>query len=177
MTTLAQIETLTKAYADAREGLWDLLRALEAEVAEAHRRYLPGVKKALARAAEAHDRLKGAVEAAPELFVRPRTVIFHGVKVGLVKGKGGIAFADADQVVQLVAKHFPERFELLVKTVQTPVKAALEQLTVAELKKLGCTVIESGDQVVVKAVDGAVEKLVKALERDALKELEAAREA
>ncbi len=177
MSTLADIERLTQTYAAARDGLGDLLRALEGEVADAHRRYLPGIKKALARAAEAHDRLGAAVEANPELFVRPRTVLFHGVKVGLAKGKGVLTWADADQVVRLIQKHLPDRMEVLVKTVQTPVKAALEQLSASELKRLGVQVEESGDQVVIKAMDGAVEKLVKALEKDALRTLDAARDA
>ena len=32
--------------------------------------------------------LRAALAASPELFVKPRTQIFHGIKVGFVKGKG-----------------------------------------------------------------------------------------
>ena len=56
---------------------------------------------------------------------------------------------------------------MLVKTAETPLKGPLAQLTVAELKKLGVTVEETGDVPFIKVTDGAVDKLVKALLKSA----------
>jgi hypothetical protein len=38
------------------------------------------------------------------------------------------------------------------------------------LKKLGCTVRDTGDEVVIKPVDGDVDKIVRALLKDATEE-------
>ncbi|MDP3612591.1 MAG: hypothetical protein Q8R98_12115, partial [Rubrivivax sp.] len=92
------------------------------------------------------------------------------IRVGFEKGKGAISFEDADQVVKLVKKKLPELLDQLVKTEEKPLKGGLKQLTVAQLKSVGCTVEETGDQVVVRAVDSDVDKLVKALLKGAEEE-------
>jgi hypothetical protein len=46
----------------------------------------------------------------------------------------------------------------------------LKNLTVAELKSLGCTVEETGDRVVVRFADKEVDKLVNALLKNAVEE-------
>ena len=87
----------------------------------------------------------------------------YGVKVGFEKGKGRIEWDDDDTVVRLIEKHFPEQADILIKTKKKPAKKALAQLSVAELKKLGVTVEETGDQVVIKSTDSEIDKLVTAL--------------
>lgn len=105
------------------------------------------------------------------MFDTPRTVVFYGIKVGLQKGKGAIEWDDDAQVVKLIEKHFPEQADVLIKTTKKPVKKALAQLTVAELKKLGIVVEETGDQVVIKSTDSEIDKLVNALlKEDEIKE-------
>lgn len=174
---LYEIETLTKAFADAHNDLTLIVNALNVEIERAKRARLPDIKRMVARCAEKHDTLKSAIESAPGLFVKPRTYIFHGVKVGLQKGKGGIAWEDDEQVVRLIEKLFkdqPDLLDVLIKTTKKPLANGLEQLDVAELKKLGCTVEETGDVVVIKPVDSAVDKIVRALLKDAVDEAQEA---
>lgn len=164
MGTLTDIEQLTKRYADARADVARLVHALEDETRKARQRYLAPIKAAVATAHDAQGALKGALETAPELFVRPRTVTFHGIRVGYMKGKGGLTWDDDAKVVSLILKHYPaDQAEVLIKTTRKPVKSALEQLSAADLKKLGVRVEESGDVVFVKPQDAEVEKLVDAL--------------
>lgn len=172
--SLAEIEALTKTYAEARGSLGSLLSALNADLERVKQKYLPGIKAAVAKTKDAEGWLKGAVEQTPQLFVKPRTYSFHGIKVGYQKGKGGIAWDDPDHVVQLILRHLPDQADVLIQTTRRPVKKALEQLTVAELKKIGCTVVESGDEIVLKATDGEVEKMVNALLKETAAEDEAA---
>lgn len=174
MTTLTEIETLTRAYADARALLAERVQALQEEIEAARRRRLRGIKEAVARAADAHAALKAAIESAPELFQRPRTVTIAGIKVGYQKGRGEIVWEDAAQVVRLIRRHLPEQADSLIKVVETPIKSALAQLSVAELKRIGVTVIETGDQVLIKPTDGEIDKLVDALLREAAAEEETA---
>lgn len=163
MTQLTDIEPSAKAYAEARAKVAEIVTQLNAGIDSLKRDHMPALKRAITRAAEKHDQLKQLIDANPDLFKKPRTVIYHGVKLGYQKGKGGITFDDADQVVRLIKKHYPDQADVLVITTEKPAKDALAQLTVAELKKVGCNVVEAGDQVVIKPTDSEVDKLVDQL--------------
>lgn len=166
MATMAQIEDAAKRYSAARGILADICGAFNLDLRDAKLKYVGKLKKAVALAKEREAELAGMLEQSTELFVKPKTVVFHGVKVGFKKAKGKIEFDDADQVVKLIRKHFPEQADILINTTELPAKQALEQLTAAELKRLGITVVESGDQVVIKDTTSEVDKMVEALLKD-----------
>lgn len=167
---LASIEPLTKTFAAARADLVEAVQTLNDTLEAAKRQALPKLKRLVAVAAQEESALRNAIEAAPGLFVKPRTVVFHGITVGLRKGAGGIDWDDDEQVCALIEKHLPRVLhDVLIKTKKSPVKNALAELEVGELKKIGCRVEATGDVVVVKATDGAVNKLVAALLKDAAK--------
>lgn len=157
------IEGKTKDYAGARAVLADRVQRLNNEVEAARKRFLPGIKKAVDFAVEKKADLAAAIEQGAALFNNPRTVVFSGIKVGLQKGKGAIEWDNDDQVIRLIEKNFPDLADVLIKTTKKPIKKALGGLSVAELKKIGVAVEETGDQVVIKGTDSDVDKLVKVL--------------
>lgn len=167
MPTLGEIEALAKDFATAREALGTAVQDLEDEVQTVKRKRLARIKRLVGNAAEAEARLKAGIEAAPDLFQKPRTLIMHGVKVGFAKGKGRLEFSDPAKVVQLIRKHFPDKSEELVKVTEAPVRGALNQMSVQDLRKIGVTVVEAGDEVVIRPTDGDIDKLVDALLKDA----------
>ena len=166
MATLGEIERLTKDYADWREQLSNAVRALEDEIGAVKRKYMPSIKKKVAAVTERQANLKAVLEDSAGLFVKPRTLILHGVKVGFQKAKGKISWEDDDQVIRLIKKHFPEQADVLIKITEKPVKDPLGQLSAAELKRIGITVSETGDVVVIKSTDSEIDKLVEALLKD-----------
>jgi len=171
--TLNQIDTKARAYSDARDRLRELCAALEDGMKALRQEHLPGIRRALNRAAEAEAALEALVEQAPELFVKPKTVILHGIRVGFVKSKGKIEFSDADRVVALIKKHFPDQADVLIATTEKPVKDALNGLTAADLRKLGINVVEGDDAVYIKPADSALDKMVDALLKAATEEARA----
>ena len=89
--------------------------------------------------------------------------------MGFRKGTGGIDWSDDDQTVKLIEKHFPKtQAELLIKTTKKPIKKALADLDVADLKRIGCTVESTGDVVFIKPADSTVDKHVNALLKEAM---------
>ncbi len=168
MPTMNDIDRATRAYAEARELLTQRTAALRDGMEALKRNELPGIKRALEKATARQAELQALLESAPDLFVKPRTVVLHGVKVGFEKGKGKIEFDDAVRVCKLIKSKLPEKADVLIDTVEKPVKKALAQLTVAELKSLGCTVQADGDVVVIRPIDSELDKLVQALMRGAL---------
>ena len=174
MASLGDIEKLTKDYAEGRGQLSDRVRALEDEINAIKRRHLPGIKISVGKAMEKKSRLEAALQESAALFVKPKTMILHGIKIGFQKMKGKLSWADPDQVVKLIKRHLPDLEETLIKKTETPVKDALQQLSAADLKRIGVTVEETGDQVVIKGTDSEVNKLVEALLKDDSQEAQAA---
>lgn len=168
---LEQIQNLTLYFSNAHKQLVEEVTELNDELEAVKRKRLSKIRMAVAAVAEEHAKLKAAIETSPALFVKPRTITVHGVKVGFQKGKGGIEFNDADAVVARIEKLFEsDAAEVLIHTKKTPNKDALAELPVADLKRIGCNVIEAGDQVVIKPTDSDVDKIVNALLKDATKE-------
>lgn len=159
--TLFQIENLAKMYALARNELARRVAAFADEVRAVERRKIPGIKTALASAEDAKGALVAAIQAAPQLFEKPRTQTFSGIRVGFAKGKGALDWDDDAQLVARIKKLMPDQADVLIATKETPVANALKQLEAKELARLGVRFEEIGDYVFVKSSDGAVDKLVK----------------
>lgn len=168
--TLDQIELHAKHYADRRAAVIEIVAALNSAMDALKADALPRLRRAVARAAEKHDELKALVEAAPKLFQKPKTQTFHGIRLGWMKGKGGIEWDDADAVVAAIQKHFPDQAEQLIRWTGKPLKEAINQLDVASLKKIGCRVVDTGEVVFIRPVDSAVDRMVQALLDAATKE-------
>ena len=157
------IEERAKIYAAHRAKLRDIVIALEEAREALMKTELPKLRRALAAASQSEAELIAIINDSADLFVKPKSVIFHGVKVGFQKGKGKIEWDDPDHVVKLIHKHFPEQADVLIVTTEKPAKDALGNLSASDLKRLGITIEDSGDVAFARPVDGAVDKLVKAL--------------
>jgi hypothetical protein len=164
--TLTEIEKLAKDLEDARLNLRESLDDLETEVLAIKKKFISAIRRAVEKAAQRHEALREAISEAPDLFVKPKTVIFHGIRLGYMKGKGDIAWEDTAQVVKLIKKNFPDSVDMLLKITETPVKTALAALSVSDLKKIGVTVVETGDEVFIKPTDSEIDKMISALLKD-----------
>lgn len=160
MATLVEIEGLAENLSKVRSVLKDRIQTLEYEIAAAKRRALPGIRKVAEEAAVKHQSLKEAISESFDLFKKPKTQIFHGIKVGFQKGKGSISWDDSEMVIRLIRKHFLEQADILIKITEEPVKSALTKLSASDLKKLGVTVEETGDEVIIKATDSEIDRIV-----------------
>jgi hypothetical protein len=169
--SLGQIERATTDFAAVRTNLKDVVTDMEQELDKIRVKYLKRIRQHVALCADKQAALSKLIELAPGLFEKPRTHTFMGIKVGLRKGSGGIDWEDDAKVVALIRKNFKkDQADLLIKTTEKPIAKALQDLDVSELKKIGCTVESTGDVVVIKPVDGEVDKLVNALLKDATEE-------
>lgn len=168
-TSLSDIEAFAKRLSTARELLTEHVDKLNQQMAQLKRDALPAIKRAVAACAERHADLLTLVEGAPELFLKPRTVIFHGVKLGFEKGKGKIQITDKAKTIALIRKHLDDAIAgFLISTKESVNKKSLRDLTVDDLKRIGCTVEETGDAPIIRFTDSAVDKIVHALLADAL---------
>lgn len=164
--TMQEIENLTKDFADKRKALVDKVQILEAAIQRLKDTYRREITAMVSEASEAYSRLELAVEDSPGLFKRPKTHVLHGIKVGYRKEPGKVCFENGDQVVRLIRKHLEDQADTLIKTTETPVKGALQQLSGAELKKIGVTITDASDAVLIKTADSEIDKWIDALMAD-----------
>lgn len=165
--TMREIETRAQAYASARDELGGMVAALEEGIEALKREHLPAIRRAIRKASEHHERLRQAIDMAPGEFERPRTQILHGIRVGYAKGKGRLVIEDENRAMTRIRLHYPEQVEYLIACKYTPVKEALLKLPAADLKKIGARIEGTEDEIVIRPVDGAVEKMVDALLKSA----------
>ncbi len=159
----ADYERMTEELARVRMGLRQRIENLEAKILREKRECLPAIRLLAEKAAQAQKELYLAIEGHPEEFVKPRTRLLHGIKFGYQKRKGEVTWEDEIRVVYLIKKNFPELVDGLIRTKETPNKSALADMAATDLKKLGVSVENDTDEVVIKATDSEIDRIVEAI--------------
>jgi len=173
MATLNQIDIATRRFADARGALAELARTLNEEVEQLKRKHLPEIKRVKDRAVQRQTELRTMIEESPELFVKPRTLTLHGVRIGFVKAKGRIEWDDEAAVIARIRKLLPaDQAELLIRVKEAVHKQAVYDLAAGDLKRLGIRIAGDGDEVLIKDTASDVDQLVDALLKEATEEIE-----
>ncbi|MFQ5776343.1 MAG: hypothetical protein ACE5GS_17630 [Kiloniellaceae bacterium] len=164
MTDIEAIDRLAADLAAARAALGQRMQAAEDDFQAVRRRHGRALSSAVGRAARAYDRLHAAVEAARALFAAgPRTRTLHGIRLGLVKGRGQLVWDDEAALVARIKAVYGYNAGHLLKLTETPIKARLSDLPAADLKRLGVRVVGTEDQVFIKVADSEIDKRVAAL--------------
>jgi arsenate reductase-like glutaredoxin family protein len=161
--TIADIEHKARKASEARAELKELVIQIEEETRAVRRNHQKKLMRLTEAASATQDELLDLVEAAPELFEKPRSITLHGFKVGYQKGRGELLIEDTDKTIALIQKHLPEQMDTLVKVTMIPVKTALANLPVNDLKRIGVQITETGDIAYIKPMDSEIDKLVTAL--------------
>ena len=164
-STLEDITEDARRLAETRAHLGGLMQTLSAGIEAMKAEHMPDIRSAIQAATAAWQALELGIQLNPQLFAKPRTVAAHGITFGLEKGKGAITITNPDKTVQLIRKHLPEQADVLIATQEVPVKKALAQLSASDLKRIGATVTDATDRVVIRPAPSDVDKLVKALVR------------
>lgn len=165
--TLHEIEKLAEQYSHKRDELETVVTAMQRELDAVKRRYLRDIRGKVREAADAKDKLYEAISDNKALFKKPKTQIFHGIKVGYTKRKGKVEIDDEQAVIGRIRKQLPEeQAELLIRVRESIDKNAVCDLTAADLKRLGIRITSDTDMATIKPVDGEVDKLVNALLED-----------
>lgn len=164
MATMQEIEKKCSAYATIRAELSSAVACLEDDLMKVKRAQLPRIKRRVELAKQERAELVALIEANLQLFVKPRTRMLHGIKVGVEKQRGSIDFDDEAKVIERIKKLLPEdQAELLIRKTEKVAKASVYDLSAADLKRLGIKVRDAGDAVIVKDTGSDVDKVVAAL--------------
>lgn len=158
---LKDIETLAGEYAEARQELHQRVDALRREIRRLKRGARPGIQSQAEHTAATKQHLVQAIDENRKLFNKPKSRIFHGIKVGLRKLRGKVVYDDQQAVIDRIRKHLSDdQAELLIRKKETVDKVALGELTVADLKRIGVRVEKDTDAPVVQATDTDLDKWI-----------------
>lgn len=162
--SLEHVEMKAADFADKRKILVDQVALLQDKIDLLKREYLPQIKLAAEDLAISHAALHEQVNACPELFEKPKTQTFYGIRVGFKKQKGKIEIPDEDATIRLIKKILtPEEVEQVIDVKEKVLKTPLENLPAATIKRLGVTIHEDTDEVYIKAIGDDIDKFVAAL--------------
>lgn len=175
MSTLEDLSDLAQTFRQRRDDLAGKIDNLKREIDAITLGALQSIRASVAAAAQAEDELRNAIEAAPELFEKPRTRTLHGIRFGIMTAKARVEIPNEAETIRRIREQLPEeQAELLISVSERVSKPAVADLTVADLKRLQIRVEPPVDEAFIKPVDSEVEKAIKALLGDALKQLEQA---
>jgi sirohydrochlorin ferrochelatase len=154
---LNQIKKLASGFASDLSILQSVADDMQADLDKIAARYSAPLESSKKIARASRDRLRRAIESAPDLFVKPRTQEHQGIEFGFRKLKGKIIIEDVEKTLTKIKDSIESPWDY-IRTIEEPDKKALEKLPAADLKKLGVAVKNDTDAVVVRQLDGEREK-------------------
>lgn len=160
---MKEIEAAARDLAEKCAALDGLRRNLNADIEAIVKPRVAQFAAATDEAAQAHKRLHALIDQSRGLFERPRTVVLHGIKLGLQKGKGRIQFEDETKAMRRIRRLLPERAASLIGCQFFLVKAAIANLPVDDLKRIGGRLVGADDAVFIKPERTIAAGLVDAL--------------
>lgn len=171
MATMQEIEKQTREFATAKRALDEIVAEIGAETEALKKQYLPRIRTVMNRVTKQHGDLYRMIMGSPEIFTKPRTQIFDGVRVGLSKGKGTLNIEDDELTMKLIRKHLPEQADTLIRTIEAPAKAAIKALDGDLMKKIGVSIEGKEDKAVIEETDAQINKILGSLLKFQVEEL------
>lgn len=156
---LDEIDKLAATHAKNISALEKLVTTLNADLEALKKKVNARLKTLSSKCAVSEIALAEAIEEAPELFVKPRTMKLHSIKLGYQASKDGLEY-DEEKMLTAIKRKLADLQDVLIKTTEKPVASALKNLPAEQQKKIGVKVVLGSDQVVIKHTDSATEKLV-----------------
>lgn len=163
---MQDLEKKTEQYAKTRETLLVHKRAYDAAVTRLQKTFLSKLRRSAAALKQHHDELETLIEANAAEFVKPKTQVVHGIKIGYQKQKGTIVIDDQDATLKRMEKVFGLDLDLYTRTKVSIDKKALEKCDGSTLKKLGVELQADTDKVVIRPIDDEIDKLITVLLKD-----------
>lgn len=142
---------------------------IKAAIQPIYDRHRSSLDAAADEEAAAHRALLDLLEAAPNLFVKPRSINVNGVRAGYRKAEDQLDWGEDAALIKRIRALLPEQADLLIRTEESLVADALVQLDAKQHRALGISRITGADNPYVTVGSADVEKLAQALIADAIR--------
>jgi len=159
---MERIETMAEDLHMVQDNLKNRLAEAEAMMDEIREEFAPHIRKIANAESDLREKLEREIAANKDLFAKPKTRVFHNIKLGLRRLKGSLKWTDSTELMKRVRQVCPEHEGAIIEVSYTIKKAGLEKLDAGKLKKLGVTIEADTDAVVLKPVEGDLSKMADA---------------
>lgn len=163
--TLEQIraaaERLSNAHNDTSGNAALMQAEIKSAIAPIFDKYKTTLDAYAAAEASAQADLNALLIAAPQLFVKPRSLTVDGVRCGYLKAADSIDWGDDAAVIARIKALLPDQATLLIRTQESLVADALAGLDPKDLVKIGVRTVTGADNHFITVSDNDVEKLTK----------------
>lgn len=166
---LNELETAAKEFSAASKILRNIKEELDTEIDAVKAKYSTAFAEASKNAGEAYQMLLTLVEGSEELFSDKKSMSINNVKFGYRKKAGTINIDNETFTIDRLQELFPKDADKYLSKKISISKKALNNLTAAELKKIGVNVIQDSSEAFVKLTDDEVQKLIDALVKESAK--------
>lgn len=161
---MKEIEDLTTSYASDYNEFAQVKRDIDNELAKIKTKYGVKMNQLSQSLADKGAALQESLLNNPDLFEKPKTRVFAGIKVGFRKGKDTIEILNEEATIKRIEENFTkDKAETLIKTDKSVIKGSLSTLSDEELVKIGCEKKSGEDSVVIASIESAVDKFITAL--------------
>ena len=166
---LNQFDRAARAYSEARAAADDIVAPLNAALDALKRDHVPALRLAIGRATECLDVPKRLIAEHPEIFVKPKTQVLHGLRIGFMKERDVVVVHNEDATIEMIEAALPDKAAVLIGTEKALRKTALATLTDDELVMIGAARKPGDDVPFIAPVDSEVEKFVSKMVGAAIK--------
>lgn len=163
MSSFDPIERAAQAYSDSIDDLKSQMNLLEEAITEEKRLAMPLIRQCVRKARKKEKELQSLVKGSSDLFQKPKTRVFHGIKVGFRLVAMKLKYPADDKLVAKIRSELPDEADTLIVTKDAPVKDAIQNLGVKVLRRLGILVQNPFNEVVVKHQTGDMLKMADAM--------------
>lgn len=158
---IEQIMEMARTFARARGRVVARCGFIQRAINRLKKDNLPALAHLCQGEAQIHGELHDAIDNNRQLFEKPRTIVVDDIRIGLRKQKGKLQWDDDEKLIERIKSQFVAP-EALIRVKETPNTEGLAMLSGQELKKLGVTISEDSDVVVIAAVkDTEIEKVAQ----------------
>jgi hypothetical protein len=160
---MVSIEEKAHAYSEALRLRGELVSKLRDHIKVITDEALPDLRRLSAEVGALHDQLVELLNTHKALFESPRSVAFHGLKLGFAKGKGKVVVDNPEATIKAIEKKLPEQLDTLAPSARKLSLTALALLDVKTLKSIGGHVTEATDEAFIKCPADDTDKFVQQL--------------
>jgi predicted membrane GTPase involved in stress response len=174
---MKEIKQATETYATTVQSLRNVveskdseLRALEQMLEDERKaissKYEPLLSVAIDEAHTARLAVIASLEDSEALFAKPKTITIDGVTVGFQKTRDQIVFnISEDETITRIKATLPDQAQLLIKTKESIVKAAIVGLEDWQRKQICVEAVKGHDEAIVKLTDGEMQAFLTEVNR------------
>lgn len=159
----AAAETLGTAHAASEAVAAALRTELEAATRPIYLRFVAALDTTAAEKSAAYAELMQLLDAAPQLFVKPRSISVGGVKAGWRKEQDALNWESEDVVIKRIRALLPDSADFLIRTEESLIADGVAQLSAADQVKIGVRRIPGIDAPFATIGASEVDTLVKAI--------------